>query len=255
MPKTIESALEVFQDASSQILDLERHVNTFFQSNPYQRVIEHNTKTGADTHKVKLVREIPGQFRSQVRHIASDLRSSLDHIGYAAAIGSGKINPRKTYFPFAKSESERSNVRSRNCQDFPTEIFDLFWNFKPYLGGDETLWALNEIANCNKHRAVVPVGHGLAGGQMMTSFSCDGMCYEMAFPPAWCTSKNEAILCVVESGANTNYSIQLGFDICFGEVQILNKNPVLPVLTYLRDKVKAIISASAIEGARIGVFS
>lgn len=255
MPKNIQSALEMLNDASDQIETFESQVADFFRSNPYQRVIEHNAATGADTHKIKLVREIPGQFRGQSRHIASDIRSSLDHVGYAAAVASGKTNPRKTHFPFARAESERNDIRNRNCRDFPEEIFNIFWSFKPYLGGDETLWALNETANCNKHRSVVPVGHGLAGEQMMTNFSCDGMCHEIAFPPCWDTSKNEAILCIVDSAANTNYNIQLGFDICFGDIQILSGQPVIPVLKYLRNIARSIILASAEEGIRIGIFS
>lgn len=255
MSENTNSAIEILNDASTLIDDLEREVEHFFQSNPYQRIIEHDAKTSTDTHKIKLIREIPGQFRSKTRHIASDIRSSLDHLGYAAAIATGKLNPRKTYFPFAKAESEASNIRKQNCKDFPQEIFDVFWSFKPYLGGDEFLYALNEIANCNKHRSVVPVGHGLGGNQMMTSFSCDGLCHSMAFPPAWDISENEAILCVVESAANTNYEIQLGFDICFDDIDILRGHSVLGVLRHLCGVAKAIINAVDAEGVRIGIFN
>lgn len=254
MSENTNSAMKVLNDASLLIDNLERDIKTFFQSAPHQRVIEHNAKTGADTHKIKLVREIPGQFRSTARHIASDIRSALDHVGYAAAIATGKSNPKKTYFPFAKAESEASNIRKRNCKDFPQEIFDVFWSFKPYSGGDDTLYALNEIANCNKHRSVVPVGHGMGGQQMMTNFSCDGFCHSMAFPPTWDTSKNEAILCVVDSNANTNYDIHLSFEICFGDIKALGGQSTLRVLRYLLDVTKAIILAADAEGVKMGLF-
>lgn len=254
MSENVSSALEILNDASMLINDLEREISDFFKFNPYQRVIEHNAKTRSDTHKIKLVREIPGQFRSKARHIASDIRSSLDHVAYAAAIATGKKNPRKTYFPFAKSESEASDVRNSRCRDFPEEIFDVFWSFKPYGGGNNTLYGLNEIANCNKHRSVVPVGHGLSGSQMMTNFSCDGMCHSMAFPPVWDSVKNEAILCVVDSAANTNYDIQLGFDICFGDVEILKGHSVLGVLRNLCVLSESIIIAANKGGIRMGIF-
>lgn len=255
MSANSKSSIEMLNDAGSQIDDLERDVMRFFKSNPYSRVIEQNTDNGADTHKIKLSREIPGQFRSKTRHIASDIRSSLDHICYAASIATGKVKPRKTYFPFARSESEIDNVRKNRCADFPQEIFDILWGFKPYLGGDETLWSLNEIANCNKHRSIVPVGHGLAGNQMMANFSCDGLCHEMAFPPVWDAIKNEAILCVVDSAANTNYNIQIRFDICFGDIDIVRNAPVLGVLRTLHRTAKTIISAADAEGVRIGIFN
>lgn len=255
MSENLNSASEMLDDAYTQIRELEGQVAEFFGSRPYQRVVEHSVKTRSDTHKIKLTRQIPGQIRSRTRHIASDIRSSLDHIGYASAIATGKPNPRRTYFPFARSADEVGNVKKRNCQDLPDNIFNVFWGFKPYLGGDDILWALNELANCNKHRSVVPVGHGLAGGQMMHNFSCDGMCHDMAFPPRWNTEKSEAILCVVDSTANTHYSLQLGFDICFGEVDVLKGKPVIPVLKYFEKLARDIIQAVKSEGVRSGIFS
>jgi hypothetical protein len=254
MSESINSALEILNDASILIDDLEREIADFFKLNPYRRVVEHNSRTRADTHKIRLIREMPGQFRSKARHIASDIRSSLDHVAYAAAIATGKKAPRFTYFPFARSVTEASNVKSSRCKDYPQEIFDVFWGFEPYLGGNDTLYSLNEIANCNKHRSVVPVGQGLSGNQMMTNFSCDGMCHFMAFPPTWDSSKNEAILCIVDSAANTNYDIQLGFDICFGDIEILRGQSVLGVLRNLFSLSGSIIQAAKEEGIRIGIF-
>lgn len=255
MSKNLISATEMLDDASAQIKELENKIDIFFNSQPYKRVIERDTHSKADIHKVKLIQQIPGQIRSNARHIASDIRSSLDHIGYASAVAAGKSKPKKTYFPFARSAEEVGNVKKRNCQDLPDEIFNVFWSFNPYLGGDETLWALNELANCNKHRSIVPVGHGLSGTQMMSNFSCDGMCYKMAFPPHWDTEKGEAILCVVASSANTNYDIKLGFDICFEEIDVLNGRPVIPSLKYLEQLARKIIQAASSEGIRIGIFS
>lgn len=255
MSENLKSAVEMLDDASAQIEELEKQVNIFFSSQPYHRVVEHDAKTRFDTHKIKLIREIPGQLRSSARHIASDIRSSLDHIGYASSIAIGKTKPKKTYFPFGRSANEEINIKKGNCKDLPDEMFDVFWSFKPYIGGDDILWALNEIANCNKHRSVVPVGHGLSGSQMMDNFSCDGACLEMAFPPLWDTEKSEAILCVVDSDANTRYQIQLGFDICFGEIDVLKGRPVIPVLKYLEQLSRKVVSAADSEGVRIGIFS
>ncbi|KZY40652.1 hypothetical protein A3733_23455 [Pseudoalteromonas shioyasakiensis] len=254
MSENITSALEILNDADILITELEKDISDFFALSPYKIVVEHNVKTGYDTHKIKLISEIPGQFRSKVRHIASDIRSSLDHVAYSAAIATGKKKPRNTYFPFAKNESEASNIRKNKCRDLPEEIFNVFWSFKPYNGGNNTLYGLNEIANCNKHRSVVPVGHGLSGGQMMIKFSCDGKCHSIGIPPVWDSVKNEVTLCVVDSAANTSYDIQLGFDICFGDIEILKGQSVLHVLKNLLELSKSIIHTANDEGMRIGIF-
>ena len=255
MSENINSSLEVLSDASIMIDDLERDIYRFFKSDPYQRFIEHDANRRTDTHKIKLIREIPALFRNKTRHIASDIRSSLDNIGYAASVATGKLNPSKTYFPFASAESEASNIRERNCRDFPQEIFDVFWSFEPFLGGDEILWALNEIANCNKHRSVVPVGHGLDGRQIIQDYSCDGLCHSMAFPPTWDSSKNEMILFVVDSAANTDYNIHLGFDICFEDINVLRGHSTLIALKHLCSLAKSIAHSAHAEGMRIGIFN
>lgn len=166
----------------------------------------------------------------------------------------GKNNPKKAMFPFAKSADEESNVRKRNCKDLPEEIFNEFWNFKPFIGGDNILWSLNEIANCNKHRAIVPVGHGLSGSQMVRNFHCDGLCHEIMLPTRWDVSKSEAIICVVDSKATVTYDMQLGFNLCFGEIDVVKGQPVINTLKYLLQKAKEVIESSEIKGKEIGLF-
>ncbi|NVK74890.1 MAG: hypothetical protein HWE24_15580 [Oceanospirillaceae bacterium] len=254
MSTDLGSAKEMLADAKTLLEELEASAASFFQSRPYKTVIEYNSKNGSDTHKIKLTQQVPGQFRSKARHIASDIRGSLDHVGYAAALSSGKNKPRKTMFPFAKSEDEESNVRKQNCKDLPSEIFNEFWSFKPFIGGDSILWSLNEIANCNKHRSIVPVGHGLSGGQMVRNFHCDGLCHEMAFPPRWDINNNEAVICVVDSRATTTYDMQLGFNLCFGEIEVIQGRPVIDTLKYLLKKAEEIVERAELKGKEIGLF-
>lgn len=254
MSTKLDSAKEMLADAQALLEELDKSVTSFFQASPYKTVIEYNAKNGSNTHKIKLTQELPGRVRSQVRHIASDIRGALDHVGYAAALCSGNSKPRKTMFPFAKSIDEERNVKTRNCKDLPEEIFNEFWGFKPYIGGDNVLWSLNEIANCNKHRAVVPVGHGLFGEQMARNFHCDGLCHEMAFPPRWDVNKNEAIICVVDSRATTTYDMQLGFSLCFGEIDVVKGQPVVDILKYLLQKAKDIVESSEKKGKELGIF-
>lgn len=254
MSKDLSSAKEMLADAQILLEELEISVASFFQSSPYKTVIKYNVKDGSNTHKVKLTQQLPGQVRSKARHIASDIRGALDHVGYATALLSGKKNPKKTMFPFAKSIDEEENVKKRNCKDLPTEIFNVFWSFKPFIGGDNILWSLNEIANCNKHRSIVPVGHGLSGGQMIKNFHCDGLCHEMAFPPQWDIINNEAVICVVDHRANTTYDMQLGFNLCFGEIKVVQGQPVINILKYLLQQAEQIVESVEIKGKEIGMF-
>ncbi|WP_158118923.1 hypothetical protein [Vibrio metoecus] len=141
MSTALDSAKEMLTDAQNLLKELDESLALFFKSSPYRTVIEYNFKNGSNIHKIKLTQDIPGSVRSKTRHIASDIRGALDYIGYAAALSSGKNNPKKAMFPFAKSIDEESNVRNKNCKDLPEEIFKEFWGFKPYIGGDDILWS------------------------------------------------------------------------------------------------------------------
>ncbi len=247
------SAKEMLNDAKVGLQELEYEMGVFFQSKPYQSVVERDSKRNVDTHKIKMDREIPGKFRSKTRHIASDIRSLLDQLGYTTALADGKLKPRNTYFPFSSSVEFKESTRKR-CKDIPNEIFDLFWSFEPFKDGDNVFWSLNEIANCNKHRSVVPVGNSLSGNQMIKNFNCEEGLIELAFPPRWDTDNNEAIICIVSSNSNVTYEINLSFDICFGDIEVLRGYPVLGVLKYIILKAEEVVKLTEIKGQETGLF-
>ncbi|KKK99838.1 hypothetical protein EIK76_01275 [Rheinheimera mesophila] len=243
MSDGLSSSKELLADAKNALGELKVIIQNFFSSNPYHVVIEKNEEYESSLHKIKLKRDMPRDLRTKTRHIALDIRGALDHVGYAAALSDGKTKPKKTMFPFAKSESEKTNVKNKNCKDLPQDIFELFWSFKPFIGGDDILWSLNEVANCSKHRIIVPVGNALHGRQIINNFSCDGW-FDVDFPVYWDAKKDEAIICLVHSRAKTSYDIELGFNLNFGEVDIIEGKPVIETLEYILKKADEIINCA-----------
>ncbi len=76
----------------------------------------------------------------------------------------------------------------------------------------------------------------------------------MAFPPIWDINKNEAIICEVDARATTTYDMQLGFNLCFGEIEIVKGQPVVDTLNYLLKKAINIVESSERKGKEIGIF-
>ena len=239
--------------ANEDINELEGQIRAFFDPTPYARVVEHNPKTGFDTHKLKLTKKFPESLSRRAAHIAADLRSTLDQAGFACAKASGNTRLKNTYFPFAPTVADIDRVIRGRCKDLPPEIVTLFRSFNAYRGGDDLLWALNEIANSRKHRIIVPIGQGTGGG-MIKNFRCPGRLKSMGFPPRWDTIKNEVILCEVAHDSNTTYNLSISFYVGFGKIDVVGGKPVDRVLNALSSKVSGILSATEAEATRIGLI-
>jgi hypothetical protein len=65
------------------------------------------------------------------------------------------------HFPFAKDAAHWPDRINGLKHDLPVGVRTLFGLFQPYKGGNDTLWALNYIANLKNHKILIPVGFGL----------------------------------------------------------------------------------------------
>ena len=80
----------------------------------------------------------------------NNLRACLDQMTYAIAWkhrDGGGFAP----FPFCADTNHWPNKIKGLKNRLPPEILALFETFKPYKGGNDALWAVNELANVKKH--------------------------------------------------------------------------------------------------------
>ena len=158
MADPFDSSRRKIARAKEHLANLEGKVKEFVLSDPYARVVEpHPDKPEYFIHKIKLTKPLPSSFADIAGEMAQALRNALDNAGYAVAIASGCINPKFTAFPFAGSVAQMANTLGRS-KDIPQQIQSLFCGFQPYPGGDDLLWALNEICVTDKHKMLVPIG-------------------------------------------------------------------------------------------------
>jgi hypothetical protein len=185
---------------------------------------------------------------------ANNLRAVLDQAGYATAIASGKVDPKRAYFPFAGSAAELPNVIARNSKDLPPEIISLFSGFKPYKGGHRTLWALNRLCNTKKHCSLVP----LQLGRMRLSYgaSCEtglgGV--DQNFTAKWNPESHEIALMRAAPEVRFTGDISFTFTVAIKSIEALRDKPVIEVLDALAGKVESILMATEAEARRIGLI-
>jgi hypothetical protein len=87
--------------AKEQLNTLKIDGRAFWESRPYTYFAEPNPDGRTQTFKCRLVKPMPEVFHMIAIEAIEHLRSALDHLGYAAAVLSGKREPKSAYFPIA----------------------------------------------------------------------------------------------------------------------------------------------------------
>jgi hypothetical protein len=237
--------------AEKLMQDLEREIIQFKESDPYRRVIEPDSeKPDHEVHKVKLFVPFPESIGDIAHDIAQNLRGALDNAAYAIAVASGKTDPKNCAFPFAGSVAQMANSLGRS-KDVPPQIQSLFCGFQPYLGGDEFLWALNEIANTAKHKTAVPI----TTARVSKSASVHGTgFFQMPDPPIWDSVKDEMVIVTFGPGAKFDYQFEFAIAIAFGEIKVVKGQEIFRTLYALGRKVNSILECIEAECGRLRII-
>ena len=235
--------------------DLDKRIREFHNLDPYKKFVEPSPKKpGWEVYKIKLTLPFPESFGNITSDIVVNLRSVLDNAGYSIALATGKPGARNCAFPFAKDLANMASSIGRST-DLPKEIQSLFCGFQPYQGGDDLLWALNELCNGNKHKFLTPLGQVMHRGY--AAVRGFGRPFSMPDPHVWDSSKNEMV--VVEFGpiqtpdAHWNYDFDFYPFIAINEIPIVQGQPVLGILYKLCLKIESLLLAIEAECRRLKI--
>lgn len=247
---------DIFDDAREALARAEEHIKNF--DSEARRYIESGTsasitetkREGAQEITIVKYAQVPVRMASIACDAVNNLRMALDRLGYATATATGKENPEQTYFPFTEHDRAFDNPEAmRRSEDVPHEVMALFRTFKPYKGGNDLLWALNRIANINKHRLLVPVlvdvttvsifGVGLGPASSLTYSN-------------WDRTKRQVEYAVDLSYGEPNEHVRITFDITFDQPDVIRGQPAVRVLGYVAANVRTIIEAAVEVASRHG---
>ena len=100
--------------------------------------------------------DIPFEIVAIVGDALHNMRSALDHLVYQLILTAGKNPTRKAAFPIADGAAEYgSPFFRRKIDSMRKDAIDAIDALKPYKGGNDTLWRLNQLNNIDKHRLLV----------------------------------------------------------------------------------------------------
>jgi hypothetical protein len=254
MTASLASSKYSIKHAKRRIDEFKSEVEKFLggKPSPYAHVVDVNAERTEDTHKLKLVRSVPDELPGIAMDLLNALRSALDQTGHACAVAVGKTG-NKAKFPFGQTEIDvqhRRDPKAGSVQ-LPKEIFDLMASFKPYKGGNNLLWALNNLANTKKHEIIVPAavyvdsGDFVLPGDVAIAFA--------TWPPRWDRVKNEMILFRVPHGHKQKYNFKYAMTVLLQNIEGIAEQPAVSVFSAMAAEAERIVLAVEAEARRLGI--
>jgi hypothetical protein len=140
--------------ANQHIQQFEREIQAFHARDNYRLIANVDPQF---PHLVQLTD--PPPIPPQLNLIASDavysMRVSLDYLACSLAVlNHGSMS--NVYFPIAASVEEYAKLPTqRKIKKLSAEAKRFIHGLKPYKGGNNLLWAINEINKTDKHRNLV----------------------------------------------------------------------------------------------------
>lgn len=239
--------------AKEHVANLQTMINGFSESKPYARVVERNVK-GFDEHKIRLTSSIPDGITDIAYEAIEALRSVLDQALYPIAVACGAKRPDLIHFPIVNSATDLDDAMRGRLKDLQPDILSLLRSFKPYLGGNNLIWALNQIRRQAAHRLLIPVGVATVGAFVRSASINGPWLMDVLTVPKWDRAKNEMICIVTGPGAEVNYDIDISLTVTFGEVEGVAGHPVIGTLDAFSGEVERILMAIEAEARRLGLI-
>ena len=230
---------EKIKRAQAKFEYLKSIINRYISSNPCSLRIEHY---GDISHIVaRREKDVPEEIGFEVVEAVGHLRSALDKLAVALVDKNGR-GTSGVGFPFGAIDNGKPiiipNPRTAHIEKkFTPDQWKLIVAQRPYPGGNETLWAINQIANSDKHGlelvGVKPRDSSIRGlGVAGTHFGAEVL---IANPPQQETwpydYEREKVLVFIKRGVgNLGIEAQPPSEIIFDEIAPVTGMNVLTTL-------------------------
>jgi hypothetical protein len=157
--------------AKQHVRDLESALQAFRDTNPYGFRIEDDLQTGDKIHRINIRSQTPDSLSLMVGDAIHNLRSALDHLAWQLVEVNGHTPSKGTYFPISETLTKYTSQKGAKIQGMSTGAKNLIDAIKPYQGGNDNLWKLNELDNFDKHRLLFVTAFALT--EIMPTFKLD----------------------------------------------------------------------------------
>lgn len=241
--------------AKEHIRDFEVGTDAFFDSKPYRVVAQHDTKRRTLYVQLREFERLPLRWSAVVADAVHNLRSSLDILWSHVMNPDSSAPPRKQYFPVLEDAEAYKARRAREVKSRRKLAMDILDATKPYRGGNDTLWALNEIDIRNKHEVL-----SLAVGTFQEMTVAVFNTWDFPNPDRFVLTPKGSLHVLEDNtplfeihpppgvmDAKVNVKYEITYAVAFGEGEVLEGKPVIEALHEFSELVDGI--ALAFESA------
>lgn len=236
-----------FDWAHVHLAALRAEVARFLESAPYRLETRLNAE-GRCEYVVAKADLPPDSLALIAGDLLFNLRGALDHLAQLLyLIGSNTTtSARHVSFPIAASEQAFKDVLPRRTNGMRQDAIDFIVSLRPWEGGNDDLWHLNELNNIDKHRLLVTVGGAHESVDIGALFHRDLAkmfekwgkevpqfpTLEAPFVPAdkGCPLKVGDVLFIDAPGAEPSNNIKFNLSLSLHEPGVLPSTPIGPLL-------------------------
>jgi hypothetical protein len=256
MPEPFYSAYRKLAWGKKRIAELEWETRDFMSEHPCESFTEpHSDKPGYTIQKIRQLVPVPSAISLIASDALDNIRAVLDHALFTLAVASGRSQIENATFPISPRSdvAKFENMLKGRCADVPQEIWPLLRSFKPYKGGNDTLIALNDACNRNKHALIVSlvpdfpvIEHRSFGTEMEGIFTAPKH-------PVWDRAKNEMELFTVGPEVQLIAEFKLTFLVVFAEIAGFERQQIFSVLGIFAAEVERILRTIEVHARILGL--
>lgn len=245
--------------AKHHLEDLERQIQAFWDTQPYEIETQGDPKTGPGSYRIK---GVPKTLPKSIPVISGDavhnLRAAFDHLAFAAV-------PQPPSFPAAfpvwrkrtPTSAEWEGLVKGKLNGASSRLLRAVVALEAYHGGaGEWLWALDELDNIDKHRLLITVASANTGividaMAQMRALNVDPALdlsdappMEYVLRPAEWTRlepSTELFTVLAPEGFPHDADVKFTFDVTLGEPEMLRGEPIVPTLRGLTDESEGLL--------------
>lgn len=252
------SAKNWVTQAREDLADLrQRELAVFGNEQAYSIFEDMERNPGLKVTGIKIAKP-PETLSTKAANIVTNLRSALDQATWRASVALGANEREKIYFPLAGAKTNFDNLflEKGASKNIPAELHPFLKGLqgyptsKDYQGGNNLLYALSPISNPNKHTETYRVGLAVSTVQWGRDISADGV-LDISLPLQINFTTNEIILGTTTPTGYVRMNVTLPAYISFGEVPIVARQPVIPVLNKTADMIEGIVLGIEAETTRL----
>ena len=251
--------------ARKHLRDLESEIKAFLGSNPYRVGIKRDPQTRRLIYYLTSVEEVPESISLIAADVLQNLGSALDHLAYALLLVATGGRPgnqaKRVFFPIQEDATEYAGESRRKLKGLEPSAIAAIDAIKPYKGGNDLLWRMNQLNRVSKHRSIV-----MAGSEFRSVDVASGMLRQIArtdsgWEAAVAAMDLHLFLKPNDSGfplrqgfelfedlpdAEADQKMQFRFQVAFREPGIIEGDPLLETLRNMADVVDNVIANLAI---------